>query len=218
MSANEWTAFILNNWRELREEFRRTDVAQSVQGSFDLNNIQQNDFTIPLTERYTYNPKLADTRIVETSAYEKYTTASIAVRPSIVERLMERWLEEHADIVDFVYKNGDKGPQYFSLVYSTNGGVSHFYPDFIIQMKNGDVVIIETKGGEDVKGRDKNIDAYAPAKYESLKRYGTKYNIKWAFVRDLNEELYYLNDGDWVDNMTSSEWRPIVELLGRSNG
>ncbi|MEC0320510.1 DEAD/DEAH box helicase family protein [Bacillus subtilis] len=213
LDANEWTAFILNNWRALREEFRKIDVAQSIQGSLDLDNIQKNDFTIPLTERYTYNPKLPDTKMVQTNAYQGYTTASIAVRPSIVERLMERWLEEHADIVDFVYKNGDKGPQYFSLVYSTNGGVSHFYPDFIIQMRNGDIYIIETKGGEDVKGRDKNIDSYAPAKYEALKKYAKEYNIKWAFVRDMNEELYYLNSGEWVDEMVADKWQPIIKLF-----
>ncbi|MFN0310926.1 DEAD/DEAH box helicase [Enterococcus thailandicus] len=214
LDANEWTAFILNNWRALREEFRKIDVAQAIQGSLDLDNIQKNDFTIPLTERYTYNPKLPDTKMVQTNVYQGYTTASIAVRPSIVERLMERWLEEHSDIVDFVYKNGDKGPQYFSLVYSTNGGVSHFYPDFIIQMKNGDVYIIETKGGEDVKGRDKNIDSYAPAKYEALKKYAANYDIKWAFVRDMNEELYYLNNGEWVDEMVVDKWQPIIKLFG----
>ena len=213
MSANEWTAFILNNWRLLREEFRKIDIEQAIQGTLDLD-IQENDFTIPLAERYTYNPKLLDTKIVETSAYEKYTTASIAVRPSIVERLMERWLEAHSDIVNFVYKNGDKGPQYFSLVYATNGGVSHFYPDFIIQMKNGDVVIIETKGGENNQRQDKNIDPYTVAKYEALKKYGLKYDVKWAFVRDMNEELYYLNEGAWHDEMLGADsWLPINELL-----
>ena len=216
LDASEWTAFILNNWRTLREEFRKIDVAQAIQGSLDLDNIQKHDFTIPLAERYTYNPKLPDTKMVQTNVYKGYTTASIAVRPSIVERLMERWLEEHSDIVDFVYKNGDKGPQYFSLVYSTNGGVSHFYPDFIIQMKNGDVYIIETKGGEDVKGRDKNIDSYAPAKYEALKKYAANYDIKWAFVRDMNEELYYLNNGEWVDEMITDRWKTIEELFNRN--
>lgn len=213
LNANEWTAFILNNWHKLREEFRKTDIEQAIQGTLDLENIQKNDFTIPLTERYTYNPKLSDTKNVETNAYANYTTASIAVRPSIVERLMERWLEEHSDIVEFFYKNGDKGPQYFSLVFGTNGGFSHFYPDFIVKMKNGEIYIIETKGGEDVKGNDKNIDAYAPAKYEALKKYGVEYNIKWAFVRDMNEELFYLNEGEWVDEMNGGIWRTIEDLF-----
>lgn len=213
LNANEWTAFILNNWHKLREEFRKTDIEQAIQGTLDLEDIQKNDFTIPLTERYTYNPKLSDTKNVETNAYANYTRASIAVRPSIVERLMERWLEEHSDIVEFVYKNGDKGPQYFSLVFGTNGGFSHFYPDFIVKMKNGEIFIIETKGGEDVKGNDKNIDAYAPAKYEALKKYGAEYNIKWAFVRDMNEELFYLNEGEWIDEMNGGIWRTIEDLF-----
>jgi len=213
LNANEWTAFILNNWKFLREEFRNIDVAQAIQGSLDLDNIQTNDFKLPLIERYTYNPKLSDTTIIQTNAYRGYTTASIAVRPSIVERLMERWLEENVDIVDFVYKNGDKGSQYFSLVYTTNGGVSHFYPDFIIKMNNDDIYVIETKGGQDINGRDKNMDLYAPAKYEALKKYAATYNIKWAFVRDLNEELYYLNTGEWVDEMISDRWKSIIELF-----
>ncbi len=213
LDANEWTAFILNNWRLLREEFRKTDIEMAVQGTLDIENIQKNDFNIPLMERYTYNPKFSDVKALETNAYEGYTTASIAVRPSIVERLMERWIEEHFDIVDFVYKNGDKGPQYFSLVFSTNGGFSHFYPDFIIQMKTGEVYIIETKGGEDVKGKDKNIDAYAPAKYEALKKYASDYDIKWAFVRDMNEELWFLNDGEWVDEMSDGAWKKIEDLI-----
>lgn len=214
LNANEWTAFILNNWARLRKEFRSIDVAQAIQGDLDVNNIQNNDFTIPLTERYTYNPRL-DNVIVETNAYEDYTTAITAVRPSLVERLMERWLESHSDIVDFVYKNGDMGPQYFSLIYSTNGGVSHFYPDFIIKMKNDDIYIIETKGGEDVEGKDKNIDPYAPAKYISLKKYANKYHIKWAFVRDMNEELFYLNDGNWTDEIADGNWKIIDKLFGR---
>lgn len=217
LNANEWTAFILNNWMFLRNEFRNIDVAQSIQGSLDVKNIQNNDFTIPLTERYTYNPRLDNSVIVKTNAYENYTTATIAVRPSLVERLMERWFERHSDIVDFVYKNGDMGPQYFSLIYHTNGGISHFYPDFIIKMKNGDIYIIETKGGEDVKkGKDKNIDPYAPAKYIALKKYANEYPVKWAFVRDMNEELFYLNNGNWTDEMVGGNWKTIDKLFQQS--
>lgn len=209
LDAQEWTAFILNNWRLLREEFRKIDIEKSI--VLDLENLQQNDFTIPLEERYTYNPKI-EAETVRTSAYEGYTTASIAVRPSLVERLFERYLENRDD-VDFVYKNGDKGTQYFSLAFGTNGGRSHFYPDFIVQMQNGDVYIIETKGGQSNTGIDKNIDPYAPAKYEALKDYAKRHNIKWAFVRDFDEKLLYLNDGDWVDEM-EGVWRKIDELFG----
>lgn len=209
LDAQEWTAFILNNWRILREEFRKIDIAKAV--TLELENIQQNDFTLPLEERYTYNPKV-EGKPVHTSAYEGYTTSSIAVRPSLVERLFERYMEEHKD-VDFVYKNGDSGTQYFSLAYGTNGGRSHFYPDFILKMKNGDIYIIETKGGETLSGQDKNIDPYAPAKYEALKDYAKRRQVKWAFVRDFDEKLWYLNEGVWIDEMTKDSWKPIGKLF-----
>ena len=41
--------------------------------------------------------------------------------------------------------------------YGTNGGRSHFYPNFIVKTKNEDIYIIETKGGETHSGQDKNI-------------------------------------------------------------
>lgn len=50
LEANEWTAFILNNWRELREVFRKADIQPTI--SMGLVEIQQNDFYIPMTERY----------------------------------------------------------------------------------------------------------------------------------------------------------------------
>ena len=209
LDAQEWTAFIINNWRVLREEFRKVDIAHAI--LLDLENIQQNDFKIPLEDRYTYNPQV-EAHTVYTSAYEGYTTASIAARPSLVERLFERYMEERED-VDFVYKNGDSGTQYFSLAYGTNGGRSHFYPDFIVKMKNGDIYIIETKGGETLSGMDKNIDPYALAKYEALKDYAKRHKVKWAFVRDYNESLWYLNDGPWVDKMNKESWKTIDELF-----
>lgn len=72
----------------------------------------------------------------------------------------------------------DKGTQYFSLVYNTASSSHHFYPDYIVKLKNGDVYIVETKGGENTKGEDKNIDEYAPLKFEALKAYLEKYNLK----------------------------------------
>ncbi|OHY29411.1 helicase [Streptococcus parauberis] len=211
LDAQEWTAFILNNWRVLREEFRKIDVEKAV--VLDLENIRQNDFTLPLEERFTYNPTL-ESELVKTSAYEGYTTASISVRPSLVERLFERYLENNED-VDFVYKNGDKGTQYFSLAFGTNGGRSHFYPDYIVQMQNGDIYIIETKGGENNMGQDKNIDPYAPAKHEALKEYANRHNLKWAFVRDFDENLWYLNEGEWSDEILGGGWKEINNLFKR---
>lgn len=213
LNADEWTAFILNNWKLLRDEFRKVDVSQAIQSSLDIDNIQRSDFEIPYYERYTYNPNNQNNNTVKTNVYHKYTSAIVDARPSIAERLMERFVENYQDYFKFIYKNGDKGSQYFSLVYGTNGGLSHFYPDFIIKTKDNEIYIIETKGGENVKREDKNIDLYAPAKYEAMKNYASRYNLKWAFVRDMDERLFYLNSGEWSDDIEKEgTWKPI-ELL-----
>lgn len=207
LEANEWTAFILNNWRALREVFRQADIQPEI--SMGLVNIQENDFYIPMTERYLYNPKLEYTDTV-TNVYGGYPSS--VIKGSEAERIFEDYIESHEDAVDFLYKNGDKGSQYFSLVYRTASSSHHFYPDYIIKMKNGDVYIVETKGGENAKGKDKNIDDYAPLKYEALKAYLKKYHLKGAFVRDIAGTLRYLNEGEWRDDM--ADWHPIDELFG----
>ena len=80
-------------------------------------------------------------------------------------------------------------------------------------MKNEDVYIIETKGGETATGIDKNIDPYAPTKYEALKDYAKRHQVKWAVVRDYNEELWYLNDGEWIEEMNTGSWQSIDYLF-----
>ena len=207
LEANEWTAFILNNWREIREVFRKVDIQPTI--SMGLVDIKENDFYIPITERYLYNPKMEQVSTV-TNVYEGYTRS--VIKGSEVERLFEDYIEVNEEAVEFVYKNGDKGTQYFSLVYNTASSSHHFYPDYIVKLKNGDVYIVETKGGENTKGEDKNIDEYAPLKFEALKAYLEKYNLKGAFVRDIAGTLRYLNEGEWKDDMV--DWHPIDELFG----
>lgn len=207
LEAKEWTAFILNNWRILRDIFRKADIQPTI--SMGLVVPQENDFYIPMTERYYYNPKMEHVEIA-TNVYYGYTNSII--KGSEVERLFEEYIEAHEDVVEFVYKNGDKGSQYFSIVYNTASSSHHFYPDYIVKMKDGNVYIVETKGGENAQGDDKNIDEYAPLKYEALKAYLKKNNLKGAFVRDIAGTLRYLNEGAWKDDM--KDWYPIDELFG----
>ena len=62
----------------------------------------------------------------------------------------------------FIYKNGDKGSEYFSVVYKTAFRRYNFYPDYIIETTNGEIWIIETKGGEDKSGNSQDIDKFSP--------------------------------------------------------
>lgn len=62
------------------------------------------------------------------------------------EKKFEKFCES-CSAVDWIYKNGDKGDGYFSIVYLNNANRQKlFYPDYIVSVK-GEVWIIETKGG-----------------------------------------------------------------------
>lgn len=201
LTPNEWTAFMINNWRRLREDFKKIDIDVATQGEL-LINFKEEEFKFPLEETYTYNPNQNNGNIIESNVYNGYLEASISTRPSLVERLFERYLEENKDKIDFVYKNGDKGPQYFSVVYPTSiDSASHFYPDYIIQLKNKEIWIIETKGGQTSSGQDKNIDKYySELKFNSLSKYAKDHNLNFGFVRDSDEKLYIVNSV-WSDDM-----------------
>ena len=130
---------------------------------------------------------------------------------STSERLFEKYCDKNKNI-KFIYKNGDSGQQYLSIVYVTNLGVQRlFYPDYILQFKDETIWIIETKGGEK-QGKSKNIDVQVENKFKAFKHFATKYGYKFGFVRDKNDKLY-LNNTEYVDNMNDDNWVLLEEVF-----
>ena len=82
--------------------------------------------------------------------------------------------------------------------------------DYIIQLENGDVWIIEAKGGMTADGASNNIDSYAPKKFEALKAYAERVgSFKWGFVRAVGTQLYMSNTV-WTEDVTNRNvWKPI---------
>lgn len=59
-------------------------------------------------------------------------------------------------------------------------------------MMNGDIWIIEAKGGIDEHGDSNNIDSYAKNKFDALKEYAKRHeNIKWGFARAVGQFIYF---------------------------
>ena len=145
-----------------------------------------------------------------TNAYREYTSgyATSLVR-STSEMLFEKYCEARDDI-EWVYKNGDTGQQYFSIVYVD--GLRHqwlFYADYIVKKKDGTIWVIETKGGE-ARGQDKNIDRQIENKFNAFKEYAQDKNLNWGFVRDKDGDLY-LNNTIFSEDMADENWVPLSE-------
>ena len=207
LETAEFYAFVINNQHLLKEEFRNVTAQAETQLNMNLQP-KTGVFHIPEQDLFKYDPGVKNEIEYLSNAYHDYTSgfATSLVR-STSEMLFEQYCETRDDI-EWVYKNGDAGQQYFSIVYLD--GIQKqwlFYADYIVMKKDGTVWVIETKGGES-KGHDKNIDRQIENKFNAFKSYAAKHGLHWGFVRDKDNRLY-INNTEFSINMADEHWCDI---------
>ena len=211
LATPEFYAFIINNKKLLCEDFRKATAQAGQQLLLKLEVKPKNTlFSIPEQELYRYDSSESDVEEMLSNAYKDYSSAMIVEGlRSKSERLFECYCENQDDI-EWVYKNGDTGQQYFSIVYLDKLCKQWlFYPDYIIKKKNGEIWIIETKGGE-IGRTSKNIDIQVENKFVAFQEYAMEKKLKWGFVRDKNDKLY-INNTKYTDNMQTEYWKPLKD-------
>lgn len=212
LENSDFYAFIINNVKQLKIDFKGcTAQMGGRQMSFVLEP-KQAEFSIPEMEIYKYS-EVKKRQLMRLNAYLEYTNEFITDKTrSMPERLFERYCETRPDRIEWVYKNGDTGQQYLSIVY-LDGFLKQwlFYPDYIVKTNDGQVWLIETKGGE-VAGHSKNIDIQVENKFIAFKQYAEKYKLNFGFVRDINEDLF-INNTEYHEDMSHDSWRPLSDLL-----
>ena len=120
---------------------------------------------------------------------------------SVPEHKFARWIDAQREVVDWWYKNGDEGKQHFAVPYETQDGKNRcFYVDFIIRLKDGTILLLDTKThGSDENGKEKNN-----ALYEFVKTYRDKGIKMYGGVLIQEGDNWYFPDG-LVDNIDSTE-------------
>lgn len=211
LENSDFYAFVINNVKQFKIDFKKvTSQMGGTQLSLKLEP-KVTQFCIPEMEVYKFS-EVKHRTLMRMNAYREYTNEFVTDKTrSLPERLFERYCENN-DKVEWVYKNGDTGQQYLSIVYMD--GISKqwlFYPDYIVHLKDGTDWIIETKGGES-SGHSKNIDMQIENKFIAFKQYAKKYNLHWGFVRDIDEELF-INNTEYVEDMSDDSWKPLEEEL-----
>lgn len=208
MTLREYNAFLVNNRDRLIEVF--SAISETEIGDIKETEVISSDWYIPPYQYYKQHKKQAATAVLEKNVFDNYgNNILIAPNRTMTEVEFERWCES-CDAVAHVYKNGDKGDDFFSIIYRKAFRRNNFYPDYIIQLVNGDVWIIEAKGGADATGTSRNIDSYASKKFEALKGYGEEHpEIHWGFVRALGAQLYLSNTYWSEDIFDRKAWKPI---------
>lgn len=213
LSISELYAFVLNNADRLRQDIHKAMATNLQQLAFPTaNQITPYIFRIPQETIFTYDGNAKNQSMMGKNVYEGYLAS--AEPRSDSERSFEKFCES-SDSVKWFYKNGDKGSEYFSIVYTDNSGkLKSFYPDYIIGLKNGETWIIETKGGFDRTGKSEDIDIFSPKKFEVLKAYLQKYNLQGGFVRkDKQSQELCICTNNYSDDIYSDDWNLLSDVL-----
>ena len=211
LTLTEFYAFVINNIDLLKADFSEAVSQKARQMKMKFEELKEIDWHLPQMDYIKYDPKMKDTTIYEKSTYINYPNSTIKSKS---ERMFEFFCENN-DNIRWFYKNGESSSDYFSIVYvDAVNHKWHFYPDFIVCDKNNKIWIIETKGGENIDGKSKNIDIKVENKFEALKEYSKRYNVNWGFVRDYdkNEQLYFCNT-EYTEDMENDNWRLLKSIF-----
>lgn len=211
LAPRELYAFVINNFDYLRRVCREAMAVQLSQLSLTLDMVSEKPFTIPQSTLFTYDLQSKVQTISEKNVYGEYLMS--AEPRSSSEKKFEKFCET-CSAIDWIYKNGDKGDEYFSIVYLDNANRQKlFYPDYIVSVK-GEIWIMETKGGFDKTGTSEDIDIFSPKKFDVLKAYLIKYGLKGGFVRydKQNEELCICTD-NYNEDIHSDNWKILRDIF-----
>ena len=210
LSPKKLYAFVISNERKLKEDFTEA-MAEELDLREASGRVSEKEFHIPHEWICTYNGKAKVQTLSKKNVYKDYPMS--AAPRSTGEVSFEKWCEKTVT-VDWVYRNGDKGDEYFSIVYEANSGKQKlFYPDYIALIK-GEIWIIEVKGGFNTSGESENIDIYAPKKAEALKAYCAKHKLRSAFVcKDKSEDELFVFENGFSEDIDDPGWKPIDTLF-----
>lgn len=211
LEPREVYAFVLNNADRLRHLVREAMAYELAQLQLEIKQKSYYEFRIPQSCLFTYNGDAKTQLIMKKNVYQNYLSS--AAPRSVSEVKFEKFCER-SDSVEWWYKNGDKGNEYFSIVYVDNSNRQKlFYPDYIISV-NGELWIIETKGGFDRSGNSQDIDLYTPKKFGVLKAYLDEHGLKGGIVRnDATTDELCICMYHYSDDIGSNDWQVLESVL-----
>ena len=112
---------------------------------------------VPQSVTYNNNYKAQETKL---SILEPFYQANNASGP---EKEFVQYLESKKDEIEWWFKNGDQGEQFFAVPYTEEGEEKLFYVDWMVKYRNGKVGLFDTKSGiyaDKAKGKAEGLANY----------------------------------------------------------
>lgn len=207
LKPKELYAFIVNNEKLLEVEFKKA-MADELLLTTSKGNVSTKKFRFPHEYICIYDANSRRQGVSTKNVYDGYLLSAMTTKTrSKGEMKFEQWCEKHKE-VEWIYRNGDKGDEYFSIVYVDNSGKQRlFFPDYILK-RDGEVWIAEVKGGWNTSGGSENIDIYAAKKAAVLNAYCKKYNLRGGFVAyDAIEDMLLVSEQGYSEKITDPCWK-----------
>lgn len=175
----------IEQYRIVKQEEVRERVEESEQWT---------DFELPIEQ--FYNEHADEKMKARNYAYEPCYLNRDRSKP---EEDFEEFLNSYSSEILWWWKNGENKLEYFGIKYEYEGQIFTFYPDYLVQFKDGRVGIFETKDAGDRDGK-----TYTKAKAEALQKYISDSKNKKIFggIVIKKGSDWYLNQDpqyDWAD-------------------
>lgn len=202
-------AFVINNEKRLRDDFIEA-LAEEFKLTTRGSKVVEKEFRFPREWLCAYHVAARNQGASAKSVYDGYPLSAMTTRTrSSGEVKFEKWCERTA-AVEWLYRNGDQGEAFFSLVYEDNSGHQRlFFPDYIARM-DGETWIVEVKGGWTAGGASENIDPFAEKKAAALSDYAKRHGVRGAFVRhEAGEDELLIAEGGYSEDARAPCWRPL---------
>lgn len=212
LEIRELYAFVINNKHRLIDDVRIAMASETAQIKIESNMVTEKPWSFPLNYMFAYDGSAKDQMELIKNVYKGYR-ASAEVR-SEPEKIFEKYCESNNHI-EWFYKNGDKGNEYFSIVYEDNARKQKsFYPDYIVYDTEGNTWIIETKGGFSKSGHSEDIDKFTSKKFAVLKKYLDKNNLHGGIVRqDKQSSELCICTEEYSNDIKDDNWKLLKEVL-----
>lgn len=101
------------------------------------------EFEWSVPKERLYDDETHHLAVGKNHALRPFVELNAATNP---EKEFVKFLEQNSEYIDWWYKNGDKGRQHYAVEYTDAAGVKRpFYVDFVIRLKNGKILLFDTK-------------------------------------------------------------------------
>jgi len=127
---------------------------------------------------------------------------SVCYFDSSDELRLAKLLEEADDVRSWLW-NDQTGVGY-RIQYSFEGRTPYYYPDFLVQLTDGNVYIIESKGS--IRERDR-------AKSARAERYASLLGDRWHYLFLINDSSIGRQDTAWWQQQGRTAFRDLVKHI-----